>query len=202
MKKILLYIFLSIGVLGYAQNDLNFVTQLTKELNDKLKAKGIDTFFNYKKYCAGEIQIFQIKGKTCVTTDTYYEVFVVWNEQGVDYIQKVDNCGLYRKVKLSNTELTDFYAKEFAALKDDVVKPYRSETYTGKPELRKEVEPCFQGIEFNKGTQNFQKEFNLFDISNNSDGANKNYAFNQGLKLIELYYMLDGVVVFNEFRRQ
>jgi len=202
MKNFLLCVFFLVGMAIHAQHDLAFVTGLTKEVNDKLKAKGIDTYFNYKKYCAGEIQIFQIRGKTCVTTDTYYEVFVVWNENGVDYMQKIDNCGLYRQVKLSNTMLSDFYTKEYASLKDDVVKPYRSETYTGKPELRKEVEPCFHGIEFNKGTQNFDKEFNLFDISNNSDGANKNYDFNQNLKLIELYYMLDGVVIFNEFIRQ
>lgn len=202
MKQFLMIMAILVGTVMTAQHDEAYVTELTKDVKNQLIAKGITTFFSYKKYCSGEIQMFQIKGKMCISKGTYYEVFVIWNENGTDFIQKLDNCGLYDIEQMPDTSLTDFYIKEYSSLVDDVVKPYRSETYTGEPELRKDVQPCSHGMEFVKGSREVQKEFNLFAISNDSEGANKNYAFNQSLKLVKFYYLLDETLITKEFTRK
>jgi len=82
------------------------------------------------------------------------------------------------------------------------VKPYRSTKYTGKPELRKNVQPCFREFTFSKDNYTRNKEFNLFAISNDSDGSNINYPFNQTLKLVALNTKLEALLPSLSFKRQ
>ena len=146
--------------------------------------------------------MFQIEGKMCTSKGTYYEVYVVWQEEGKDFIKKIDNCGLFFTETLDNTTLYDFYQKEYPALIDDEVKPYRSTAFTGKPQLRKEVQPCFREFSFVKGSRVDDKKFNLFALSNESDGKNENYTFNQTLKLVALNKKMDTLLNSLNFKRQ
>jgi len=201
MKKLFLFLLL-IPLACFSQRDEAYVNDLTNYFGVSLKDKGVTNYFIYKPYCVGEIQMFMIDGKMCTSKGTYYQSYVIWNEEGVDYIKKFDNCGSYKTAKLSDTAISDFVANHYPALKDDEVKPYRSSAYTGTPELRKTPSPCFKYYSFHKDDRAFEKQFNDFDISNDSEGENLNYTFNQTLKLIELNQMMNNIIVSNDFVRE
>ena len=202
MKKLTFLFFLTFGVVLYAQNDKAYVDSLTQEFTQKLSQRGISTYFLNEHYCSGKIEMFQIDGKMCTSKGTYYEVYIVWKEDEKDHIKKIDNCGLHHTSTLSDTSLTNFYESEYPALINDEVKPYRSETYTGEPELRKEVEPCFREFKFVKGSREDHKKFNLFALTNDSDGKNINYTFNQTLKLVSLHNQMEDALASLMFKRQ
>ncbi len=52
--------------------------------------------------------MFRINGKMCISKGTYYEMYVFWNEQGIDYLKKFDNCGQFETVELNDTSLSSF----------------------------------------------------------------------------------------------
>ncbi|HPF12509.1 MAG TPA: hypothetical protein PKW08_12330 [Flavobacteriaceae bacterium] len=202
MKTLFLLIGLLVATSGFAQNDEAYVNQLTNQFTQKLGDRGIHDYFVAKRYCSGTIEMFKIAGKMCTSKGTYYEVYVVWNDNGKDYMKKIDNCGLFHSQELSDTSLTDFYKKEWPAIKDDEVKPYASESYTGEPELRKKVQPCYRDFQFQMGEVSTTKSFNLFAIGNDSEGKNRNYTFNQTLKLVQLNTLMDDVLSSLVFKRQ
>ncbi len=194
MKPLFLILAFGISLVNYAQNDEAYVNELIESLTQKLAQDSVETYFVAKRYCAGSMKMIMMGDKMCASKGTYYETYLVYEQDGMSYIQKIDNCGIFEKVSLSNNVIPQFMSNEWPALKDDIVKPYHSETYTGVPELRKTPQPCFRSFLFYKGTKSFEKEFNLFDISNDSDGPNKNYAFNQTLKLVQLNAMMDEIL--------
>lgn len=201
MRTVCFFLAFSYTLMANAQHDEAYVDDLTNDLVQKLTEGGVESYFIAKRYCAGAMRMIMLGDKMCASKGTYYEVYLVYEEAGQGFMQKVDNCGVFEKVAIADTFLSQFMVREWPALKDDIVKPYLSETYTGTPELRKTPQPCFRSFTFHKGTQTFEKEFNLFDISNDSDGANKNYTFNQTLKLVKINTLMDEILPQLTFNR-
>lgn len=202
MKTILLLFSLLIATSVFSQNDEAYVTELTKEFTTKLQERGITQFFSTKHYCSGTIEMFMIDGKMCTSKETYYQVFIFWQEDGRSLMKKIDNCGLFYSVPLSNDELFSFVAKNQSSLKQEEVKKYKSEVFTGEPELRTSVQPCFRSFSFTMGEESFGKSFNLFDISNDSEGKNLNYDYNQSLALVQLNGKMEALILAASFKRQ
>ena len=143
MKKLLIIAACILVSNCFSQNGKEYVISLTNDFTKKLTKRGITSYFTTTHYCSGTNQMFKIDGVMCSSKESYFETYVVWKEDGKDYIKKMDNCGYFYSIEFDNTALTDFYEKEYPALMDDEVKPYRSTKFTGKPELRKNVLPCF-----------------------------------------------------------
>lgn len=202
MKNLFLFFTITTCFLMYSQNNEAKVETLAQDFYEKLEARGISIYFSTKHYCSGTNEMFMVNGKRCFSSGTYVATYVVWNEDGKDFIKKIDNCGLFHSVPLENNIFSEFYNQEMPALVDDEVKPYRSLKYPGEPELRKDTQPCFRGFRFKTSSRVVEKAFNLFDISNDSDGDNKNYVFNQSLKLVELDKMFDQIIPQLDFKRQ
>ncbi|MEM7186583.1 MAG: hypothetical protein AAF466_07980, partial [Bacteroidota bacterium] len=111
MKKLVLLVTLLVGTFSMAQNDEAYVDEQTSKFTQKLNERGISDYFVTKRYCSGKIEMFQIgkEMKLCTSKGTYYQVYVVWKEEGQEYIKKIDNCGLFYSVELPGSELYDFY---------------------------------------------------------------------------------------------
>lgn len=201
MKSIVFFLAFTFSALNYAQHDEAYVNELIDGLVQKLTETGVDTYFTANYYCAGSMRMVKLGDKMCMSKGTYYEVYLVYLHEGNGYIQKVDNCGIFERSELADDRIPLFMIQEWPALKDDIVKPYHSETYTGVPELRKTPQPCFRSFTFKKGTKSFDKKFNLYDISNDLEEPNKNYSFNQTLKLVKLNAMMDEVLPSLNFKR-
>ena len=202
MKRLLVILTCILVSNCFSQNGKEYVVSLTDDFTQKLVNRGITSFFTTTHYCSGTNQMFTIDGKMCSSRDSYFETYVLWNEEGKDFIKKIDNCGFHYSIELQDTDLSEFYAKEYPALMDDEVKPYRSTAYTGEPALRKQVQPCFREFTFSQNNNTRSKKFNLFAISNDSDGSNVNYPFNQTLKLVALNKKLEALLPSLSFKRQ
>jgi len=119
-------------------------------------------------------------------------------------IKKIDNCGLYYSLPLGETQLNNFFPSNTEALASGAVKHYEAENLSDTPKLRTSVEPCSHYYKFNKDGDSFEKEFNLYSLTNDSLRPNINYKYNNGLKIVELDKILDEVIseVESKFRRQ
>ncbi|MEZ4779480.1 MAG: hypothetical protein R2786_08895 [Flavobacteriaceae bacterium] len=203
MKRLLLLGCLLTMTLSFSQNDEAYVDQLTREFTNKLQEREIPSYMATKHYCSGRIEMFLIDGKMCTTRDTYYEVYIFWEEaDGTPFVKKIDNCGLYQSIELPNNEVLYLAFENLSTIENEEVKPYKSETYTGKPELRKEVQPCFRSLSFKSSEDVVTKSFNLFDISNDSDGKNLNYDYNHALSLVIVSNFADETLQKLTFTRQ
>ena len=203
MRKLCLMFVMVLSSFVNAQDfDEAFLDNQVEAFSQELKDRGINQLVVYKSYCVGENRIITIKDKVCTSKGTYYRSFVIWKEGEYDYIRKFDICGSFRSVKLSDSSLSDFYESEWSALLDDEVKPYRSETYSGIPERRKDAYPCMREVEFNSENKLVHKKFDLFSLGNESDGKNLNYDFNQTLKLVELHKRIEKVIAKSAFKRE
>jgi hypothetical protein len=204
MKKVLIICTLLLTVGAFAQNDEAYVDTLTTEFTEKLVERNITQFFTVKHYCSGKIEMFQIgkEKKMCSSKGTYYKVFVVWKEDDTVRIKKIDNCGLFYSVSLTDTDLFDFFDQNQDALASEEVKKYKSATYTGKPELRKQPQPCFRSFRFTEAENTTGITYNLFDLSNEKD--NLNFEHNSQRKAVLLDAKLDAILATSEgtMRRQ
>ncbi|MEZ4874898.1 MAG: hypothetical protein R2793_05490 [Flavobacteriaceae bacterium] len=202
MKQLFLLCCFLASLASFSQNDEAYVAQLTSQFTQKLSERGIDQYFWTKHYCNGSIEMFQIDGKMCSSKGTYYEVYVFWEEEGLPMVKKIDNCGLYHSLELANNEVLYYAFENLDRLASEEVKHYKSETYTGTPELRKKVQPCFRSFYGTDGTTTFESTFNLFDISNDSDGKNLNYEYNHSLVLVNLNAQIESLLPTLTFTRQ
>ena len=198
MKKILFLLAMCITTICFCQNDEAYVDQLTLEFVKKLTERNVTNYYTVKRYCSGRIEMFKLPERVCTSVGTYFVVYVVWQEEDGAFIKKIDNCSLYYSVALSDSELYDFFISKRHALESEEVKKYKSDTYSGKPELRKKPQPCFRSFKFTEGETTYSKSYNLFDISNDSDGKNLNYEFNSQLKVVMLDSMLHEVLAVSE----
>lgn len=197
---------LLVCVSAMGQNDEAYVDELTQEFTEKLTARGLTQYFTAKRYCSGKIEMFQIgrEKKWCTSKGTYYQVYVVWKEEGRARIKKIDNCSLYYTVPLEDSGLFDFFEIHAEALRTETVKNYKSATYTGTPELRKKPQPCFRSFTFTENGASSEQTYNLYDVSAEGRTDNLNYEHNSQLKVIALDALLDAVLADYEvnMRRQ
>ncbi len=206
MKKIVFLWVLLISVAAMGQNDEAYVDGLTKQFTEKLESRGVMQYFTAKRYCSGQIEMFQIgrDKKWCTSKATYYQVYVVWKEDDQVHLKKIDNCSLYFSVALEDSVLFDFFVTHVRALKAEVVKNYISASYTGIPELSKKPQPCFRSFSFTENGESAGPTYNLFHVNPEGKADNLNYNYNSALKVIELDALLDSVLADYEvtMRRQ
>lgn len=193
MRSIFLLLLLSSGLV-WGQRDQAYLDEQVQTFVDNLKERGIDQYLHTRRYCSGNIEMFVVDGKNCMSKGTYMESYIFWKEAEKAYVKKIDNCGLYLSVLLKDDAVFDFALSQKGIIVEEIVKPYSSDTYTGTPQQRKPVQPCFREFHFSLGNENFDKRFNLFDISNDSDGNNLNLEHNNALRLILLNKMIDAML--------
>lgn len=206
MKKIVLLFMLLPVVAAFAQNDEAYVDGLVLEFTGSLESRGIATYFTAKRYCLGQIEMFQVEnGRMCSSKGTYFEVYVVWKEaDGVAMIKKIDNCGLFFSLPLEDSGLYDVFQNNAAMLKDENVKPYEVANPENNPILATAVHPCRRSYAFNWEGDRVKKEYKLYDLTNESKQQNMNFESNNELTIVGLDKMLDDTVLSldSQFRRQ
>ena len=204
MKKVLIICTLLLTIGAFGQNDEAYVDGLTQEFTQKLVERNITQYFTIKHYCSGKIEMFQIgkERKMCSSKGTYYKVFVVWKEEDNVHVKKIDNCGLFYSIPLTDTAIYDFFDQNKSDLASEEVKQYKSATYTGTPELRKQPQPCFRSFSFTEAGNTSVVSYNLFDLSNEKD--NLNFEYNNQRKAVLLDAQLETLLATSEgnMRRQ
>lgn len=206
MKNLLFTILFFLSTICVAQNDLVRVNNLVSECTTSLQNKNINTYLISKRYCIGNVEIFQLpSGKLCFSKGTYYAVYIFWIEEEKYMIKKIDNCGMFETLELNNSNVIDFVDIYKEDIQKNPVKHYEFSSKDSGPLQRTEIHSCAREIEYRNGngvviTQNY----NLFDITNDALEENINYAYNNGLNTVELDKMMSYEIeqIDDLFRRQ
>jgi len=205
MKNLVWIVFAFISITGTAQNDKAAVDKMVSEFTKSLESRGIDEYFSLNKYCLGTTEMFKLKdGSMCVSKGTYYQVFIFWNENGRALIKKIDNCGMYFSLPLSNSEALEFVDHNRSQLKEGQVKKYEVENPENIPAKSSKVHSCFREFQFRNENNSFGQSYNLYDLTNESKFKNINFESNNKLKIVALEKMLESLISEMEpnFRRQ
>jgi hypothetical protein len=205
MKNLVWIVFAFFATIGAAQNDKAAVDKLVSEFTKSLESRDIDEYFSLNKYCLGTTEMFKLKdGSMCVSKGTYYQVFIFWNENGRALVKKIDNCGMYFSLPLSNSEVIEFVDNNRNQLKVGIVKKYEVENPENTPVKSSKVHSCFREFQFNNENNSFGQSYNLYDLTNESKFKNINFESNNKLEIVTLEKMLDSLISEMEpkFRRQ
>ncbi len=204
MKNFIFLFAILLCAVASGQNDEVYVDELIQGFSKELKERNVTTYYVSKRYCSGKVELFKIGDGICVSKGTYIEAYVVWKEGDTAFFKKIDNCGMYHNITPPDSRLFDLFAANIDALKNESVKKYKSAKYTGEPQLRTTPQPCARKFDFVVDGNTFSKEYNLFDVSNDSDGENLNYAHNEKLKIVQLDAQLGNALALAEpgLRRQ
>lgn len=205
MKKLIFILFGIISTLSVAQNDKAYVASLVSDFTMNLKNEAVNDYFYMYKFCEGHIEMFTIEnGRICTSKGTYYEVYVFWKEGDKAMVKKIDNCGLFNSLSLDDGDVLDFAKNNNKQLKKEEVKKYAVKNPENVPIQRTEIHSCKRKFQFNLDNNSFEKDFNLYDLTNESKYENLHYESNNSLKIVELEKKIDVIVskIASKFRRE
>ncbi len=205
MKRLVIVCILLFSIQLSAQRDEAFVNKLVDEFTEKLEARSITNWFTGKRYCTGSIEMFQMEdGSWCSSKGTYFEVYVLWEEDGTTMIKKIDNCGLFYTIPLKSNELIQFVDENYLDLQSTSVKTYYADNISGTPELRTTVSPCKRSFVFKKTGGMMKQNYNLYDLTTSEKHPNTHYEYNNSLKIVDLDKKLSVVIeaLQTKFKRQ
>jgi hypothetical protein len=174
------------------QHDKNAVEQMVQEHLAVLSKEGIQNWLVNWRYCNGQVEMIKMPdGSLCISSGTHYEAYVIWKTDQVYSINKFDNCSAYLPAEITDQGLATLLGGKWEKLMSESVKPYRSANYTGEPQLRKEVEPCFRDFHFRSAEANHTVVYNLYQMRNSEEEPNLNYQYNRSLAVNELDALLE-----------
>lgn len=204
MHRLLIVLICFIGSICIAQNEEKFVDSLVSKFTTSLVERDINSNVVAKRFCMGTIEMFQMPdGTMCSSKRTYFSSYVLWTEDSKPMIKKFDNCGMFYSIEQSSTAIIEFLNSNKNELLMTAVKKYAASRETN-PTLSAEVHACGRDFIFNFDGEISTQNYQLFDLTNDSEFPNINYEYNQGLKVVALDSMLDAIIAQSDlkFRRQ
>ena len=203
MKKLLIIFIFVASTVVFAQHDEAFVNAQLTHIKAELVKQQVPEYFVRKDYCEGNVQMFKMSdGSMCASSSTYYSVYVFWRNEDGTFIQKIDNCGGFEKIKIVDSFLLDRVSSLKDQLQKEDVKPYTTEKQDLSPFGNMTVEDCKKEFTFHFGELDFIKEFKEYDLSSNSKFPNVNAAYNNELPLIQLDRDVTEIVADLELKRK
>ena len=192
MKNSILVILITIlPIVVFGQHDRQSVEQLISSHTSQLEQKNVEQWLVSWHYCNGRVEMIRMPdGSMCISKGTFYQAYVLWKDGDRSWIAKFDSCGQYQPVKMDDNTLLNYYTNNFKRLMEEEVLLYKSASYTGDPELRKSVEPCFRDYIFKKGESKKVLSYNLYQMSSSEEEPNENYQHNFGLVVHTLDEMI------------
>jgi len=195
MKKLLFILFAIVSTISFAQNDKAYVASLVSDFTKNLNNEAVTDYFYMNKFCEGHIEMFTIKnGRMCTSKGTYYEVYVFWKQGDKAMVKKIDNCGMFNALPLDDGAVFDFAKNNTKQLKNTEVKKYAVKNPENVPTQRTEIHACKRKFQFNLDNDSFDKEYNLYDLTNESKYENLHFDSNNNLEIVELEKKIENVL--------
>lgn len=198
MKKLLLIFAIFYSALGFAQKDKAAVDTMVAQFTQSLEDRGVLNYFSTTRYCDGNIEMIQMpNGRLCASKGTFYEVYVFWQEESKNYGKKIDNCGIFASIELTNGSVYEYFMDHVSDFEKNPVKPYSISKKESGPVVGQgtEIHNCHHAFTFKDFDDKFSQSYNLFDLTNDAEEANINYEYNKGLTLVTLDMMLDEAII-------
>lgn len=205
MRYLVIAFALILNTLLFAQRDKNYVDSLLIEVTSGLKAGGVTTYVVSKRYCDGEVAIFNLgDDKICISDGTYIGVYIFWDENGKNLVKKLDNCGLFRTLELTDGIVLDFMEQNKEDVQSHPIRPYTIESKLGGPSRSTATYPCARELLYESPEMSLEQSFHLFDLTNEALERNLYYEYNNTHKAAELEKLLTKVIseLDTQFQRQ
>ncbi|MBT0608907.1 hypothetical protein [Aequorivita echinoideorum] len=187
MKKTFLLLLMLYSFFAISQNDEAYVDEQIAQRVAQFKMGNISDYIIRKDFCEGNIQMFKMPdGKMCSSASTYYSVYVFWKENEKLQVEKIDNCGSFEVLSVSDTKFFDKALEMKSKLENEEVKPYKPKNQEAKPTGNMQVQDCRKEFKFHLGNSDFEKSFKEYDLGNNSTYENVNSEYNNALPLVKL----------------
>ena len=192
-------IMILFSCLSLAQNDERKLNDLVDRFSQELYQNGMETFFYNKRYCIGRMVMLREKdGSMCFSSGTYYEVYFFWRNGEKVMMKKIDNCGQYNEVRIEDSRVFDIFIDREEELKNEEVLGYTVENPENVPALRSEVHPCRREFKFNYHNNVVMKEYELYDLTNESKYQNIYYEQNKNVSMVHLDSIIDDLIKANQ----
>ena len=200
-NKLLIIFFLLILVLkGYGQKSSYELDSISKKIIIDLKNDGITNIIYYKSYCVGCIT----EQKPCEYQRPFFNSYIIWQVQNKSFITKVDNCGSYKKISISD-DILDFYKKNKEKIRNEFIKDFTIQSIEGIDTSYLYLAVDHSGhskIVMYDVKDTIYHHINYFDLAEKSGlDININHEFNQGLKMVGLDNLICLVVTRIEKRK-
>lgn len=162
---------------------------------NELRKKNID-FVAYKDYSVGSIRLLNSEDlNNCTNCLDKFSIFLLWEENEIEYLQIFDNCGNFYPVKLINRDILKFTKQNLETLNAERVKFYQENKNT----VVLTYHSRFKKFLISVKDREIYNYFDTYNLKSNSEKPNLNYLFNQNLKLIRLNSMIeDEIKIQNE----
>ena len=185
MKNILLLFFLfSTGIIIAQGKDID--SAISKELK-YLKENKISKFFIIEKDCTGCIKLFKPNEPDCDYGTS--NLYVFWKDENECYYRKIDKCNSL-SIKITD-EIFQNYELKINKIKNESVKAYKT-----AEDLHVTIDhPLFSRLYFILDGDLIVKQFDNFNLTNESFGPNINYEYNNSLELVKLIKACDKIIL-------
>ena len=192
MKRILTYLILLISLNCLSQNTLNETDSITLSFKGSLIKNNVKQFFSMKRYCHG---CYAIDKNGCITNKKiYFKTYIFWKDSdNSNWLKLLDNCGAYKKIKISNIYI-NYFIENFTEIKSKQVKKYsKKNSKTGRISEVGSNHYFMERFKFQNDEDHFKTYIDYFDISNDRN-ENVYFEYNTNLKIVKLSKMISELI--------
>ena len=167
------------------------IDKLTTDFIKELQSRKIDTICIYENYCVGEgpktyePSLHENK-PFCIEEFPNDPVYVLWKENGKNYLTKISICFEYSKTTVPTHDFWNIYFSNEKVIKKEEIKPfeYRPQSNNGKLKYMTMVDhSCHQNFRILINKKIIDKNFDDFNLQEkNNHEININYTHNKNLK--------------------
>lgn len=153
---------------------------------EELQVKKVD-FIAYKDYSIGSINLITPNANSCQNSLSHDSIYLIWKENNKEYIQMFDNYGSFYPQELDDLEVTTFVNNNFEIIKSEKIKYYQ----TKKNTISTISHSRFKELLLSKSSNEIYSNFDVYDLTSESESPNINYEYNNNLKLIHLNNLIE-----------
>ncbi|MDC8004795.1 hypothetical protein POV27_12090 [Aureisphaera galaxeae] len=199
--KLILFIYtLFLSSLARCQEKKDPTAALISELKVELNQEGVSDFFVVKHITYGSFRIYNTKDpNVCIPDGYYFNLYAFWRMGNTNYIKKMDNCGAFNTIELKEQAPFDFYSRNIVAIKNEEVGRYRLKPDSIANGLRysfarTQSHSPLRYYWFYRDTLTFEKRFDKFNLTTDSESPNINFESNHNLAIVKLNAICEEII--------
>lgn len=174
---------------------------LISDFKTLMNQENIEDYFLVKQitYGTGQI-IYKNDPNSCNSQGTYFLIYGFWQKDDRNFIKKYDNCGGFNSLEFTHSNPIKFFKDNIELLKKEEVKTYRTKLYdsiVGNKRysfIATQSHSPLRFFWFHTNSNEFEKNYNTFDLTTKSDNKNINYQSNNDLEIVKLNMICEEII--------
>lgn len=200
MYKSIVILFFVIANISSGQEHKEVTQSLLAELKADLTQQNVSDFFVVKHITFGTFHSFNRNDpNSCIGKGTYFTMYAFWKKGKDSYIQKIDNCGRFNAILLSDETPITYFKENSTTLKSDKVKQYQ---ITPDSVVNGMIYGTFSRAShqpqryfwFYHLSEEFTNHYDTYRTSTTKEEPNLNYEYNNNLSLVKLNAICEEII--------